>query len=153
MKLNMGIFEFCSHHNPGTNMRVYGSIYIWIYMYIWMYIYMYIYIWIYIYGYQVPDTRSCQVPDRARYLIVPGTWSCQVPDLAPFGTWSCQTSPIWHRPINYWITVIWRTKIGICRSGTYLINSAPIWSILPLELLKMVEYEIEYGDFRVLFSP
>ena len=26
-----------------------------------------IYGYIYIYGYQVPDTKSCQVPDRARY--------------------------------------------------------------------------------------
>jgi hypothetical protein len=42
-------------------------------VFIWIYIYVYIYICVYIYGYQVPDTRSCQVPDRARYQIVPGT--------------------------------------------------------------------------------
>ena len=65
----------------------------------------YIYIWIYIYmdtRYQicqvVPGTRSCQVPDRARYLIVPGTRSCQVPDRARyllvnvFVLWHCSSA-------------------------------------------------------------
>ena len=71
-----------------------------------------------------PDTRSCQVPDlpgRARYQIVPGTWSCQVPDRVQ------NKNNLWHRPINYWITVIWGTKIGICGSGTCLIDCAPAW--------------------------
>ena len=49
--------------------------------------YIYMDMDIYIYGYQLPDTRSCQVPDRARYQIcqvVPGTRSCQVPDRARY---------------------------------------------------------------------
>ena len=51
---------------------------IWIYMYMYcIYIWIYIYIWIPGTRFQiVPGTRSarsCQVPDRARYLIVPGT--------------------------------------------------------------------------------
>jgi hypothetical protein len=49
------------------------TIYIWIYIHIYIYIYMDT-------RYQicqiVPGTRSCQVPDRARYQIVPGTASC-----------------------------------------------------------------------------
>jgi hypothetical protein len=50
--------------------------------------YIYIWIYIYIYGYQVPDTRSCQVPDRARYQIVPGrARSCQVPEPSSVGRW------------------------------------------------------------------
>ena len=61
---------------------------------------------IYIYGYQVPDTRSCQVPDRARYQIVPGTRSarsCQVPDRARYlivpGTRAILSTPE-QRPIG-----------------------------------------------------
>ena len=48
------------------------DIYIYEYIYMDIYIWIWIYMDIYIYGYQAPDTRSCQVPDRARYQIVPG---------------------------------------------------------------------------------
>jgi hypothetical protein len=60
---------------------------------------------------------------------------------------------LWHRPINYWITVIWETKSDMSVWDPSNELRAELSSILPLKLFQMVEYEMEYEHFRCVSLP
>jgi hypothetical protein len=65
-------------------------------------------------------------------------------DLVPSLTWHKQP-PIWHRPINHWITVInKKNTMWVWNLSNQLRADLPL--NLPLELFKMVGYEMGYEN-------